>query len=61
MARLIFENLTFEEARALGGWWYGQGEQDYEGWGSVRGSLYTDDVIINKEEEIVTVLIRKKD
>ena len=32
MARLIFENLTLEDAQMLAEWYEGQGEQDAEVW-----------------------------
>lgn len=32
MARLIFENLTLEDAKILANWYEGQGEQDADIW-----------------------------
>jgi predicted Zn-dependent protease with MMP-like domain len=63
MPKFIIDNITLEQAKALAGWYEGQGEQDSEIWLEEEGleSVYIDvnkKTVINKEEETVTIFAR---
>ena len=59
MAKVIFEDLTMEQAKTLASWYSGQGEQDCAIWFDT-GDIpvpYVDDVKTKIDEETETVVI----
>tara|TARA_R110000765_G_scaffold338826_1_gene429016 strand:- start:960 stop:1154 length:195 start_codon:yes stop_codon:yes gene_type:complete len=60
MAKVIFDDLTMEQAKTLASWYSGQGEQDCAIWFEANGDIpvpYVDDRKTKIDEESETVYV----